>query len=78
MNLQAASSWLHVYPKGIREVLLYTKTKYKNPLIYITENGVDEANNSSLPLKEALKDPMRIYYYHSHLLNVKSAIEIRC
>lgn len=36
---QAASSWLFTYAPGIRELLLYTKYKYKNPIIYITENG---------------------------------------
>jgi len=37
--MQIASDWLYVYPKGIRDLLLYTKEKYNNPLIYITENG---------------------------------------
>ena len=37
--VQAASDWLYVYPRGIRDLLLYTKTKYNNPLMYITENG---------------------------------------
>jgi len=37
--VQAASSWLYVYPRGLRELLLYIKIKYKNPVIYITENG---------------------------------------
>nr|KYP68251.1 Non-cyanogenic beta-glucosidase [Cajanus cajan] len=36
---KVASEWLYVYPKGIRNLLLYTKEKYNNPLIYITENG---------------------------------------
>ena len=36
---QAASSWLFVYPRGFRDLLLYIKKKYHNPLIYITENG---------------------------------------
>ncbi|KAI5390761.1 variant 4, Beta-glucosidase 12, partial [Lathyrus oleraceus] len=31
---RAASPWLFVYPRGIQELLLYTKTKYNNPLIY--------------------------------------------
>jgi len=41
MNLciQAGSPWLYIYPKGIEELLLYTKKKYNNPTIYITENG---------------------------------------
>jgi hypothetical protein len=37
--LQAGSSWLYIYPKGIEELLLYTKKTYNNPTIYITENG---------------------------------------
>jgi len=37
--MQAASFWMSIYPKGICELLLYIKTKYNNPLIYITENG---------------------------------------
>lgn len=37
--MQAASAWLSIYPKGIHDLLLYIKTKYNNPLIYITENG---------------------------------------
>ncbi|KAK6933709.1 Glycoside hydrolase family 1 [Dillenia turbinata] len=71
----AASSWLHVYPRGFRDLLLYTKKKYNNPLIYVTENGIDEANNSTLTLEEALKDPMRINYYYRHLRYLKEAIE---
>ncbi|KAK3211286.1 hypothetical protein Dsin_015992 [Dipteronia sinensis] len=63
----AASSWLHVYPRGLRDLLIYVKENYNNPTIYITENGVDELNNSTLPLEEALKDPVRIDYYHRHL-----------
>uniref|UniRef100_A0ACD6AMX9 Uncharacterized protein n=1 Tax=Avena sativa TaxID=4498 RepID=A0ACD6AMX9_AVESA len=36
---KAGSSWLYIYPKGIEELLLYTKKTYNNPTIYITENG---------------------------------------
>uniref|UniRef100_A0A6N2KKK3 Beta-glucosidase n=1 Tax=Salix viminalis TaxID=40686 RepID=A0A6N2KKK3_SALVM len=36
---KAASEWLFVYPRGIRDLLLYVKREYNNPLIYITENG---------------------------------------
>jgi len=39
LHMQAASAWLSIYPKGIHDLLIYTKTKYNNPLIYITENG---------------------------------------
>lgn len=37
--MQTSSIWMSIYPKGIHDLLLYTKTKYNNPLIYITENG---------------------------------------
>ncbi|XP_020090017.1 beta-glucosidase 12-like [Ananas comosus] len=72
---KAASNWLYVYPAGIRELLLYTKAKYNNPVIYITENGVDELNNKNASLEEALKDEPRIDYYSKHLLNVNRAIK---
>jgi beta-glucosidase len=36
--------------------------------------GVDEVNNKSLTLKEALKDDTRIYYHRAHLLAMLSAI----
>ncbi|KAJ9685822.1 hypothetical protein PVL29_017759 [Vitis rotundifolia] len=69
------SSWLSVYPSGIRSLLLYVKRKYNNPLIYITENGISEVNNNTLTLKEALKDPQRIDYYYRHLLFLRLAIK---
>ncbi|CAN1344095.1 Beta-glucosidase 24 [Linum perenne] len=34
-----AASWLSIYPKGIRELILYIRDNYNNPLIFITENG---------------------------------------
>ncbi|XBI95903.1 hypothetical protein VPH35_032273 [Triticum aestivum] len=71
---QAASPWLYVYPQGFRDLLLYIKDNYHNPTIYITENGTNEANNKSLPLKEALKDDARIEYHHRHLDALLSAI----
>ncbi|XP_020223844.1 beta-glucosidase 12 [Cajanus cajan] len=71
----AASSWLYVYPKGIRELLLYVKNKYNNPSIYITENGIDEFNDPTLSLEEALVDTHRIDYYYRHLFYLQHAIK---
>ncbi|KAL4198176.1 hypothetical protein AMTRI_Chr03g44600 [Amborella trichopoda] len=71
---QAASAWLYVYPPGIKDLLVYIKERYNNPVIYITENGIDEFNNASLSLKEQLNDKMRIKYYSKHLAFVRSAI----
>ncbi|KAG6682904.1 hypothetical protein I3842_13G165100 [Carya illinoinensis] len=71
---QAGSSWLYVYPEGIYDLLNYTKTEYGDPEIYITENGINELNNASLPLKEALEDTHRIDYHYRHLQQVHKAI----
>ncbi|XP_061367285.1 beta-glucosidase 13-like [Gastrolobium bilobum] len=71
---KAASDWLYVYPRGFQELLLYIKKKYNNPLIYITENGIDEFNDPTLSLDEALVDIYRIDYYYDHLFYLQSAI----
>ncbi|KAL3752091.1 hypothetical protein ACJRO7_012848 [Eucalyptus globulus] len=65
----AASTWQSVYPSGIQSLLMYVKTKYQNPLIYITKNVIDEFNNSTLPLKQQLAYYMRrIDYYYRQFL----------
>ncbi|GMY22312.1 vicianin hydrolase-like [Fagus crenata] len=69
-----ALSWLFIHPKGLRELLLYIKENYNNPVIYITENGLADANNSSLPIKDALKDSLRIRYHYGHLSYLSKAI----
>eukprot|EP00252_Welwitschia_mirabilis_P025086 TRINITY_DN7703_c0_g1_i1.p1 TRINITY_DN7703_c0_g1~~TRINITY_DN7703_c0_g1_i1.p1 ORF type:complete len:406 (-),score=68.64 TRINITY_DN7703_c0_g1_i1:45-1262(-) len=71
---RGASEWLYIYPKGLRDLLVYTKTHYNNPPIFITENGIDDFNNESVPLKEALNDRLRIEYFRGHLEAVKEAI----
>ncbi|XP_059625423.1 beta-glucosidase 12-like [Cornus florida] len=75
IGVQAGSDWLHVYPKGIWDLLVYIKIKYNNPILHITENGVDEVNNATLPLKKALIDNFRIKYYYQHLAFVLKAIK---
>ncbi|RZC83661.1 hypothetical protein C5167_046447 [Papaver somniferum] len=72
---KSGSAWLHMYPQGLRSLLRYTKRKYKNPIIYITENGISEKNDPSLSLKDALKDDLRISYYRAHLSEVERAIK---
>ncbi|KAK4478873.1 hypothetical protein RD792_014379 [Penstemon davidsonii] len=74
IGIQGGSSWLYVVPRGIYELLSFMKREYRNPRIYITENGVDELNNSKLTLSEARLDPIRVKYHHDHLCFVKKAI----
>ncbi|KAM7508711.1 hypothetical protein LguiA_019164 [Lonicera macranthoides] len=74
-KFQGGSDWLYIYPEGIRKLLIHIKKMYNVPLIYITENGVDEVNNTSLTLSEARIDKMRIEYHQDQLFNIKKAIE---
>ncbi|KAL3818538.1 hypothetical protein ACJIZ3_004443 [Penstemon smallii] len=65
----------YTYPKGFREILRHIKDKYNNPAIYVTENGIDEIRNDSLPLSEALRDVKRKEYFYDHLCCLREAIE---
>ncbi|WJX31023.1 beta-glucosidase [Trifolium repens] len=67
---KAASDWLYIYPQGIQDILEYTKEKFNDPIIYITENGVDEINNGT----KSLDDKLRIFYIGQHLLYVQRAV----
>ncbi|KAL9324007.1 hypothetical protein ACSQ67_008864 [Phaseolus vulgaris] len=72
---QFGPSWLFIYPKGIRKLLLYINTKYNNPLIYITKNGMGDISvDPTLSVKEMLQDTYRIDYHYRHLYYILSAI----
>ncbi|CAM8963943.1 unnamed protein product [Rhodiola kirilowii] len=75
MGKPTALNWLVIYPKGLLQILLYVKATYKDPIIYITENGVADARNDSIPLNQALKDIDRVEYLRDHLLHVAKAIK---
>ncbi|KAG4967165.1 hypothetical protein JHK82_032881 [Glycine max] len=71
----AASNWLCIYPRGFRQLLLFIKKQYNNPLIYITENGYDEFNDPTLSLEESLLDTYRVDYLYRHLYYLQTAIK---
>ncbi|ESQ30336.1 hypothetical protein EUTSA_v10011400mg [Eutrema salsugineum] len=66
------------YPPGFRQILNYIKNKYKNPLTYITENGVADLDLGNLTLANALADKGRIQNHCSHLSCLKCSIEDGC
>ncbi|XP_051131803.1 oleuropein beta-glucosidase-like [Andrographis paniculata] len=72
---QAGSDWLYVVPRGIYELLMHNKNEYNDPIIYITENGVDEKNDTDLTVSEARHDPERISYHIQHLAYMRLAID---
>ncbi|XP_009418476.2 beta-glucosidase 25 [Musa acuminata AAA Group] len=69
---RAASGWLHIVPWGIRKSMNYIKENYANPLVIITENGMDDPNFTTLD--KALKDDKRIRYHADYLSNLQAAI----
>ncbi|KAJ4876808.1 Myrosinase 1 [Raphanus sativus] len=62
----------YYYPKGIYYVMDYFKTKYNNPLIYITENGFSTPGEETR--EEAIADSKRIDYLCSHLCFLRKVI----
>eukprot|EP00604_Paraphysomonas_vestita_P003226 CAMPEP_0174821732 /NCGR_PEP_ID=MMETSP1107-20130205/9227_1 /TAXON_ID=36770 /ORGANISM="Paraphysomonas vestita, Strain GFlagA" /LENGTH=268 /DNA_ID=CAMNT_0016039067 /DNA_START=678 /DNA_END=1484 /DNA_ORIENTATION=- len=72
---QAASGWLNVVPSGMYDLLKWISARYGNPIIMITENGVDVPGETELPLEEALHDTFRVDYYSSYLSSVMKAID---
>ncbi|KAL0794391.1 hypothetical protein Bca101_065768 [Brassica carinata] len=62
----------YYYPKGIYYVMDYFKTKYRNPLIYITENGFSTPGDETR--EEAIADSKRIDYLCSHLCFLRKVI----
>lgn len=63
----------YIYPKGLKDLLVYTKEKYNNPTIYITENGYGDNNNVSKEV--GINDVERVYFYDVHLKSLKDAID---
>ncbi|KAK6157880.1 hypothetical protein DH2020_012128 [Rehmannia glutinosa] len=72
---RANSVWLYIVPHGIRSLMNYIRRKYGNPLVLITENGMDDGNNPLRSIKNALKDKKRIKYHNDYLTNLLAAIK---
>ncbi|WMV10900.1 hypothetical protein MTR67_004285 [Solanum verrucosum] len=70
---QTGSAVFHVVPRGILEVLVYTKEKYNNPKIYITENGMSDANVTMV--EKGVNDLQRVDFLRRHFLALKAALK---
>ncbi|KAL5723098.1 beta-glucosidase [Ranunculus cassubicifolius] len=71
---RASSIWLYIVPTGMRSLMNYIKQKYGNPVVIITENGMDDPNDRFKSIKNALKDTKRIKYHHDYLANLLASI----
>lgn len=69
-------SWVYVYPKGLKDLLLYMKERYNNPEVYITENGVMQVDNKDplLAKNHELNDTYREQYQSIHLHELVEAM----
>ncbi|XP_018447786.1 myrosinase MA1-like [Raphanus sativus] len=63
----------YYYPKGIYYVMDYFKTKYYNPLIYVTENGISTPGSETR--NQSMFDYKRIEYLCSHLCFLSKVIK---
>lgn len=59
--------YLQSNPKGLADLLRIIKRKYSNPPVYITENGVADANGTD--------DNLRINYLFSYMREMLTAIK---
>ncbi|KAH0449899.1 hypothetical protein IEQ34_020591 [Dendrobium chrysotoxum] len=71
---KASSIWLYIVPSGMRSLMNYIKQKYGNPIVIVTENGMDDSNNPFISINDALKDEKRIGYHNDYLGNLSAAI----
>ncbi|XP_006840571.2 beta-glucosidase 22 isoform X2 [Amborella trichopoda] len=63
-----------VVPWGIRRLLEYIKQTYKNPMVFIHENGYRIPCNNSTPLSEALNDTARVTYLENYIEGLLDAV----
>lgn len=64
---QAQSSWLYVYPEGMRGLLNWISDRYGNSKIYVFENGVSVPGENDLPIDEAIHDTFRVNFYKDYI-----------
>jgi beta-glucosidase/6-phospho-beta-glucosidase/beta-galactosidase len=69
----AHSSWLHVVPWGFYKSLKWIRHRYHNPILYITENGVDDPIINTI--SRIINDDFRIMYYSGYLAAMDHAIQ---
>ncbi|KAK7789047.1 hypothetical protein R5R35_010546 [Gryllus longicercus] len=62
----SASKWLKVVPWGFRKLLKWVKSEYRNPPVFVTENGFSDHGE--------LEDNDRIYYHKNYLAELLKAI----
>ncbi|HEX3896084.1 MAG TPA: GH1 family beta-glucosidase [Rudaea sp.] len=66
-----------VFPQGLTDTLTWIRDRYKNPPVYITENG-SAFYDPPVVENGVLDDPLRVNYQKKHLRAVSDAIAQGC
>lgn len=70
---RAHSVWLYIVPWGMYKAVTYVKERYGNPTVILSENGMDDPGNVTLPV--GIHDTTRTNYYKSYITELKKAID---
>ena len=70
----SSCDWLKDAPWGLGKTLDYVKVRYRNPPVYITENGVSANPAADAPLDEALDDESRVKFISGYLKATLGAV----
>ncbi|GMN64370.1 hypothetical protein TIFTF001_033448 [Ficus carica] len=73
--LSEGGGYVYSYPQGLQKLMEFMKQKYNNPTIYITENGIPEANVANRSLEVALNDQDKIDFIRQHLYHLNRAMK---
>lgn len=66
-----------VYPQGLTDTLTWIRDRYKNPPVYITENG-SAFYDPPIAENGVVDDPLRVNYQKKHLRAISDAIAQGC
>lgn len=72
---RAESTWLTVFPKGIRSITGWAYREFQLP-IYLTEGGVSVPNEQKMNIDDVVNDTFRQNFFIDHYNNLKDAIQI--
>ncbi|XP_057866538.2 coniferin beta-glucosidase isoform X2 [Cryptomeria japonica] len=61
-------------PYGIEKMVNYVKTRYSNPLLFLSENGFGNKGNDNLPLLQKLNDTFRVECIQNALKYLEKSI----
>ncbi|XP_047325488.1 beta-glucosidase 44-like [Impatiens glandulifera] len=70
---KANSDWLRIVPSGMYKSMMYVKKRYGQHTIILSENGMDDPGNWTLP--QGLRDYNRINYFKSYISELKRSID---